>query len=67
MNTAGLRYTGMAMVSCARSEMIMPLGAGNLQKGERSARCAVFPLCCFLTHIRPLLGMQIWIMFSPVP
>jgi len=35
MNTAGLRYTGLAMVSCARSEMIMPLGAGNLQKGER--------------------------------
>ena len=35
MNTAGLRYTGMAMASCARSEMILPLGAGNLQKGER--------------------------------
>jgi len=35
MNTAGHRYTGLAMASCARSEMIMPLGAGNLQKGER--------------------------------
>jgi len=35
MNTAGLCYTGLAMVFCARLEMIMPLGAGNLQKGER--------------------------------
>lgn len=31
----GLRYTGVGMGSCGRSEMIMPLGVGNLQKGER--------------------------------
>jgi len=34
-NTVGLRYTGMGLGSCARSEMILPLGAGNLHKGER--------------------------------
>ena len=34
-NTAGLRYTGMGLGSCGRSEMILPLGAGNLHKGER--------------------------------
>ena len=31
----GLRYTGVGGVMCGRSEMIMPLGIGNLQKGER--------------------------------
>ena len=31
----GLRYTGVGGVMCGRSEMIMPLGVGNLQKGER--------------------------------
>jgi hypothetical protein len=33
----GLRYTGVGGVMCGRSEMIMPLGIGNLQKGERYA------------------------------
>jgi len=33
----GLRYTGVGGVMCGRSEMIMPLGIGNLQKGERCA------------------------------
>ena len=33
----GLRYTGVGGVMCGRSEMIMPLGVGNLQKGERCA------------------------------
>ncbi|KDR65106.1 hypothetical protein GALMADRAFT_82273, partial [Galerina marginata CBS 339.88] len=31
----GLRYTGVGGVVCGRSEMVMPLGVGNLQKGER--------------------------------
>jgi hypothetical protein len=38
MNTKfskGLRYTGVGGVMCGQSEMIMPLGIGNLQKGER--------------------------------
>ena len=38
MNTKfskGLRYTGVGGVMCGRSEMIMPLGIGNLQKGKR--------------------------------
>ena len=37
MNTKfskGLRYTGVGGVMCGRLEMIMPLGIGNLQKGE---------------------------------
>ena len=33
----GLRYMGVGGVMCGRSEMIMPLGIGNLQKGERCA------------------------------
>ncbi|KAJ3500320.1 hypothetical protein NLJ89_g9853 [Agrocybe chaxingu] len=35
--TRGLRYTGVTGVFCGRSEMIMPNGIGNLQKGERYA------------------------------
>lgn len=31
----GLRYTGVGAVGCARSEMWLPNGVGNLQKGER--------------------------------
>ncbi|KAF9470387.1 hypothetical protein BDN70DRAFT_909531 [Pholiota conissans] len=31
----GLRYTGSNITVCGRSEMIFPLGVGNLQKGER--------------------------------
>jgi len=65
MNTAGLRYTGMAMASCACSEMIMPLGAGNLQKGERCVLYAERPQC-ILTNIRFFLGMLIWTMSLPV-
>ena len=37
MNTKfskGLHYMGVGGVMCGRSEMIMPLGIGNLQKGE---------------------------------
>lgn len=34
-HTAGLRYTGTNITVCGRSEMILPLGVGNLQKGER--------------------------------
>lgn len=38
----GLRYTGVGMVSCGRSEMVMPVGVGNLQKGERCVHgCSV--------------------------
>ncbi|KDR65407.1 hypothetical protein GALMADRAFT_148720 [Galerina marginata CBS 339.88] len=33
----GLRYTGVGLGACGRSEMILPLGVGNLQKGERYA------------------------------
>ncbi|KDR84217.1 hypothetical protein GALMADRAFT_54716 [Galerina marginata CBS 339.88] len=33
----GLRYTGVNLAACGRSEMILPLGVGNLQKGERYA------------------------------
>ncbi|KAF9536717.1 hypothetical protein CPC08DRAFT_652023, partial [Agrocybe pediades] len=35
--SVGLRYTGVGMTTCGRSEMIMPCGVGNLQKGERYA------------------------------
>lgn len=31
----GLRYTGVSLVACGRSEMIMPAAVGNLHKGER--------------------------------
>ncbi|PPQ99597.1 hypothetical protein CVT26_009183 [Gymnopilus dilepis] len=31
----GLRYTGVGGVFCGRSEMVLPQGVGNLQKGER--------------------------------
>ncbi|PPQ79259.1 hypothetical protein CVT24_007540 [Panaeolus cyanescens] len=34
-SSRGLRYTGVAGVFCGRSEMLLPLGMGNLQKGER--------------------------------
>lgn len=34
-SSLGLRYTGQNMLSCGRSEMILPCGVGNLQKGER--------------------------------
>ncbi|PPR04539.1 hypothetical protein CVT26_002506 [Gymnopilus dilepis] len=33
----GLRTTGQGGAFCGRSEMILPLGMGNLQKGERYA------------------------------
>ncbi|PPQ81349.1 hypothetical protein CVT26_014500 [Gymnopilus dilepis] len=33
----GLRTTGVGGAFCSRSEMILPLGIGNLQKGERYA------------------------------
>ncbi|KDR74714.1 hypothetical protein GALMADRAFT_70522 [Galerina marginata CBS 339.88] len=33
--SVGLRYTGVGATVCGRSEMILPLGVGNLQKGER--------------------------------
>ncbi|KAJ3501460.1 hypothetical protein NLJ89_g9327 [Agrocybe chaxingu] len=33
----GLRYTGVAGAFCGRSEMVLPLAIGNLQKGERYA------------------------------
>ena len=32
---AGLRTTGINLAACGRSEMILPIGVGNLQKGER--------------------------------
>jgi hypothetical protein len=38
----GLRYTGVGGVMCGRSEMIMPLGIGNLQKGERYVSYGTF-------------------------
>jgi len=34
-NSRGQRYTGVGATICGRSEMIMPLGVGNLHKGER--------------------------------
>ncbi|PPQ82484.1 hypothetical protein CVT26_012847 [Gymnopilus dilepis] len=33
--SVGLRYTGTNATVCGRSEMIFPLGVGNLHKGER--------------------------------
>ncbi|KAJ3501027.1 hypothetical protein NLJ89_g9529 [Agrocybe chaxingu] len=35
--TKGLRYTGVNGAMCGRSEMVLPLAVGNLQKGERYA------------------------------
>lgn len=34
-DTRGLRYTGVGGTMCGRSEMVLPNGIGNLQKGER--------------------------------
>ncbi|KAL0568471.1 hypothetical protein V5O48_013516 [Marasmius crinis-equi] len=34
-SSKGLRYTGVGAVLCARSEMVMPNGVCNLEKGER--------------------------------
>lgn len=34
-NTKGMRYSGVGMVACGRSEMVLPNSVGNLQKGER--------------------------------
>lgn len=31
----GQRYTGVGLVCCGRSEMVLPMAVGNLQKGER--------------------------------
>ncbi|KAE9394197.1 hypothetical protein BT96DRAFT_958865 [Gymnopus androsaceus JB14] len=39
----GLRYTGVGAVGCARGEMWLPNGAGNLQKGETV--CALSSVC----------------------
>ncbi|PPQ76700.1 hypothetical protein CVT26_004470 [Gymnopilus dilepis] len=33
--SVGLRYTGVNAAVCGRSEMVLPLGVGNLPKGER--------------------------------
>jgi len=41
-NTQGVRYTGTGGAFCGRSEMILPLGIGNLQKGERCVYQGVF-------------------------
>jgi len=32
---AGMRSTGVNLTVCGRTEMILPSGVGNLQKGER--------------------------------
>lgn len=37
----GLRYTGVGSVICARSEMFLANGVGNLQKGERCVSCVL--------------------------
>jgi hypothetical protein len=55
----GLRYTGVGGVFCGRSEMVMPMGIGNLQKGER---CAFQTLVRLLTLLINILDMQIWTM-----
>ncbi|KAF9543143.1 hypothetical protein CPC08DRAFT_649982 [Agrocybe pediades] len=49
--SVGLRYTGVGMTTCGRSEMIMPCGVGNLQKGERYANMDYI----FASTIRNLL------------
>ena len=46
--SVGLRYTGVNMAVCGRSEMIFPNGVGNLQKGERSAL-----FCTSVCHAMP--------------
>ncbi|KAF8951356.1 hypothetical protein BDZ97DRAFT_1684845, partial [Flammula alnicola] len=33
--SVGLRYTGTNITVCGRSEMLLPVGVGNLQKGFR--------------------------------
>ena len=33
--SVGLRYTGTNAAVCGRSEMVFPMGVGNLQKGEK--------------------------------
>ncbi|KAJ3492844.1 hypothetical protein NLJ89_g11151 [Agrocybe chaxingu] len=34
-STKGLRYTGVSGAFCGRSEMVLPMALGSLQKGER--------------------------------
>lgn len=65
----GLRYTGVGAVGCARSEMWLPNGVSNLQKGERcvvSSRLGCFclnrlrygnmdyPFACVVRHFNGL-------------
>ncbi|KAJ3500706.1 hypothetical protein NLJ89_g9679 [Agrocybe chaxingu] len=38
----GLRYTGVGGAFCGRSEMVLPLAIGNLQKGERFVYSAIY-------------------------
>lgn len=49
------------MASCGRSEMILPLGVGNLQKGERYVYSSKW-LCFFV--LNKVIDMRIWTIFS---
>ncbi|PPR05446.1 hypothetical protein CVT24_007945, partial [Panaeolus cyanescens] len=51
----GLRYTGVGAVICARSEMVLPLGVGNLQKGERFCNMDYI----FVSGIRNFLDLTV--------
>jgi hypothetical protein len=59
----GLRYTGIGGVFCGRSEMVLPNGVGNLQKGERYIDTIPAALVSHLT----LPDMQTWTMCLPLP
>ncbi|KAJ3487311.1 hypothetical protein NLJ89_g11723 [Agrocybe chaxingu] len=54
-STKGLRYTGVNGVFCGRSEMVLPMGLGNLQKGERYANMDFV----FASSLREFLGLSL--------
>ncbi|KAF9553012.1 hypothetical protein CPC08DRAFT_646182 [Agrocybe pediades] len=53
----GLRYTGVGLTVCGRSEMIMPSGVGNLHKGERYANMDYIFASALQNIILPLVKL----------
>ncbi|KAF9540711.1 hypothetical protein CPC08DRAFT_650802 [Agrocybe pediades] len=51
----GLRYTGVGAAVCGRSEMILPSGVGNLQKGERYANMDYIFASALRSSLMPLV------------
>ncbi|KAL0566206.1 hypothetical protein V5O48_015811 [Marasmius crinis-equi] len=57
-SSKGLRYTGVGATVCARSEMVLPNGVANLEKGERYSNSdfmVSYALKSFLPYIAVLV------------